>query len=75
MAKVICYSNKDATLWLAETVLMTASGPKTVWSWLDDIHLATPINVGILPPSIREAIVPHNVSIETNIIDLGEYEL
>ena len=53
---------------------MTVSGPKTTWAWVDDINLATHINMGILPNPIGMFAVPHNVSIETKITDLGEYE-
>ena len=71
---MIRYSNKDATKWLAEKVVMTVSGGLTYWDWVDDINLATHINVGILPSTIRDFTVPHYVSIETKITDLGEYK-
>ena len=71
----IRYQNsQDPAKWLAESVDMTVSGPKTTWAWVDDINLATHINMGILPNPIGMFAVPHNVSIETKITDLGEYK-
>jgi len=72
---MIRYQNsQDPAKWLAEEVIMTPSGGLTSWAWVDDINLATHINMGILPETIGMFAVPHNVSIETKITDLGEYK-
>ena len=76
MSKIaIRYKSSMSDKWLAESISMATSGPQTVWVWVSNINLATHITVGILPDPIGMFAIPHNVSIETKITDLGEFEL